>query len=66
MGFKEGSGLGKRGQGIKAPVEASKQKGRRGLGHEIKGFEPTNFEWDFDKDQVCVSLAFFTPTSLKL
>ena len=32
MGYKEGAGLGKYEQGRTAPVEASKQKGRRGLG----------------------------------
>jgi hypothetical protein len=35
MGFKEGGGLGKHGQGRTAPVEASKHKGRRGLGAVI-------------------------------
>ncbi|CAI9585126.1 unnamed protein product [Staurois parvus] len=39
MGFREGEGLGKFGQGRKEIVEASKQKGRRGLGLILKGFE---------------------------
>ena len=37
MGYQEGKGLGAKGQGITAPVEASQQKGHRGLGHYIQG-----------------------------
>nr|XP_056709258.1 cap-specific mRNA (nucleoside-2'-O-)-methyltransferase 1 [Euleptes europaea] len=39
MGFKEGEGLGKYGQGRQEVVEASQQKGRRGLGLTLKGFD---------------------------
>jgi len=52
MGYVEGEGLGKESKGITVPVEASKQKGRRGLGLQLKGFEPANIEWDFDKEKV--------------
>ncbi|XP_078064727.1 cap-specific mRNA (nucleoside-2'-O-)-methyltransferase 1-like, partial [Mustelus asterias] len=39
MGYREGEGLGKFGQGRKEIVEASLQRGRRGLGLKIKGFD---------------------------
>ncbi|NP_001123814.1 cap-specific mRNA (nucleoside-2'-O-)-methyltransferase 1 [Xenopus tropicalis] len=46
MGFREGEGLGKFGQGRKEIVETSKQKGRRGLGMVLKGFEKElNINW---------------------
>ncbi|KAK3547628.1 hypothetical protein QTP86_026269 [Hemibagrus guttatus] len=46
MGFKEGEGLGKFGQGRKEIVEASTQRGRRGLGLTLEGFEgDLNVEW---------------------
>ncbi|KAI4873372.1 hypothetical protein NFI96_022165 [Prochilodus magdalenae] len=46
MGFKEGEGLGKFGQGRKEIVEASTQRGRRGLGLTLQGFQgELNVEW---------------------
>ncbi|KAM6915772.1 cap-specific mRNA (nucleoside-2'-O-)-methyltransferase 1 isoform 1-T1 [Xenentodon cancila] len=39
MGFREGEGLGKFGQGRKEIVEASTQRGRRGLGLTLQGFQ---------------------------
>lgn len=46
MGFKEGEGLGKFGQGRKEIVEASNQRGRRGLGLTLQGFQgDLNVEW---------------------
>lgn len=46
MGFREGEGLGKYGQGRKDIVEASNQKGRRGFGLTLKGFdEELNIDW---------------------
>ncbi|KAF7253474.1 Cap-specific mRNA (nucleoside-2'-O-)-methyltransferase 1 [Varanus komodoensis] len=46
MGFREGEGLGKYGQGRQEIVEASQQKGRRGLGLTLKGFDgEVNINW---------------------
>ena len=46
MGFKEGEGLGKYSQGRKDIVEASNQKGRRGLGLTLQGFDQElNVNW---------------------
>lgn len=46
MGFKEGEGLGKYSQGRKDIVETSNQKGRRGLGLTLQGFDQElNVDW---------------------
>ena len=45
MGFQVGEGLGKFGQGRSEIVEASKQRGRRGLGFAIQGLEADDVEW---------------------
>ncbi|XP_054618304.1 cap-specific mRNA (nucleoside-2'-O-)-methyltransferase 1 [Dunckerocampus dactyliophorus] len=46
MGFRVGEGLGKFGQGRKEIVEASTQRGRRGLGLMLQGFQgELNVDW---------------------
>lgn len=52
MGYQEGKGLGKNEQGRVEIVEASKQRGRRGLGLHIKGLEMQNIEWNPDEEMV--------------
>ena len=56
MGYKEGTGLGKRGQGRVDIIETSLQKGRRGLGQTVKGFEASSDHWNFEKEDVGVFL----------
>ncbi|XP_062267285.1 cap-specific mRNA (nucleoside-2'-O-)-methyltransferase 1 isoform X1 [Platichthys flesus] len=46
MGFRQGEGLGKFGQGRKEIIEASTQRGRRGLGLTLQGFQgELNVDW---------------------
>nr|XP_025042133.1 cap-specific mRNA (nucleoside-2'-O-)-methyltransferase 1 isoform X1 [Pelodiscus sinensis] len=52
MGFREGEGLGKYSQGRKDIVETSNQKGRRGLGLTLKGFDgDLNIDWRDEPEQ---------------
>ncbi len=55
MGYKKGEGLGKNRQGRTQIVEASAQRGRRGLGLTIGGFEPSNIQWKFEDEEVSVA-----------
>ena len=53
MGYKAGTGLGKHEQGRVEIVEASMQRGRRGLGLNLQGLEPSmDVEWNEEEDQV--------------
>lgn len=46
MGYKKDTGLGKLGQGRVAPIEASHQKGRRGLGMRLDDLDKAAVKWD--------------------
>ncbi len=54
MGYKAGKGLGKFGQGRVEIVEASKQRGRRGLGLHLDGLEAKDVEWNFNQEEVII------------
>ncbi|KAK2113640.1 Cap-specific mRNA (nucleoside-2'-O-)-methyltransferase 1 [Saguinus oedipus] len=61
MGFREGEGLGKYSQGRKDIVEASNQKGRRGLGLTLRGFDQElNVDWrDEPEPSACEQVSWF-------
>lgn len=52
MGFEQGRGLGRHGQGRADIIEASQQRGRRGLGFKVEGFDDKDFTWE-EEDEVC-------------
>lgn len=51
MGFEQGRGLGRHGQGRADIIEASQQRGRRGLGFKVDGFDDKDFTWE-EEDEV--------------
>ncbi|CAM4677022.1 hypothetical protein PO909_014220 [Leuciscus waleckii] len=62
MGFREGEGLGKYGQGRKEIVEASTQRGRRGLGLTLKGFQgDLNVDWEDEPEPSAVEVVSWFP-----
>ncbi|XP_064195289.1 cap-specific mRNA (nucleoside-2'-O-)-methyltransferase 1 [Anguilla rostrata] len=62
MGFREGEGLGKFGQGRKEIVEASTQRGRRGLGLTLRGFQgELNVDWQDEPEPSAVEQVDWFP-----
>ncbi|XP_013867007.1 cap-specific mRNA (nucleoside-2'-O-)-methyltransferase 1 isoform X2 [Austrofundulus limnaeus] len=62
MGFREGEGLGKFGQGRKEIVEASTQRGRRGLGLTLQGFQgELNVDWQDEPEPSAVEKVEWFP-----
>ena len=55
MGFEQGRGLGRFGQGRADIIETSQQRGRRGLGFRVDGFDDKNFTWE-EEDKVRATL----------
>lgn len=52
MGFEQGGGLGRYGQGRSDIIEASQQRGRRGLGFRVEGFDDRDFTWEEEEEVV--------------
>lgn len=54
LGYEKGKGLGKKLQGRSEPVEASTQKGTRGLGLELPEFEKASLDFRPEEEEVKV------------
>lgn len=62
MGFRVGEGLGKYGQGRKEIIEASTQRGRRGLGLTLKGFQgDLNVDWQDEPEPSAIEEVTWFP-----
>lgn len=60
MGFKEEGGLGRYGQGRSGIIETSQQRGRRGLGFRVEGFDDKDFSWE-EEEEVRILVLSITP-----
>ncbi|KYQ54327.1 Cap-specific mRNA (nucleoside-2'-O-)-methyltransferase 1 [Trachymyrmex zeteki] len=54
MGYKPGKGLGKDDQGRVEPIEAVKQRGRRGIGHYVPGLKEASLKWNAAEEEIKV------------
>ncbi|XP_068199313.1 cap-specific mRNA (nucleoside-2'-O-)-methyltransferase 1 isoform X2 [Antennarius striatus] len=62
MGYRKGEGLGKFGQGRKEIVEASTQRGRRGLGLTLQGFQgELNIDWRDEPEPTAIEKVEWFP-----
>ena len=50
MGYEQGRGLGRYGQGRADIIETSQQRGRRGLGFRVEGFDDKDFTWEEEEE----------------
>lgn len=54
MGYRKDTGLGRLGQGRVEPIEASQQKGRRGLGMRLDDLDKAAVKWDPSIEEVLI------------
>lgn len=59
MGYKVGQGLGRKGEGITAPIVESAQLGRRGLGFAAEGLEREDVKWEEEEVRFAPLSLFF-------
>lgn len=52
MGYRKDTGLGRLGQGRVEPIEASQQRGRRGLGLRLDGLDKAAVKWDPSVEEI--------------
>lgn len=58
MGYEEGKGLGANAQGRVEPVQASSQRGRRGLGLQAPSYIGIEEAIPFNKEDEIIEVAF--------